>query len=296
MAAAALFDRPLRRDPVLRTWCAVLVVLGVLVLDGNTTWSGSVEADRVAGFLGDLLQVSLLGFLVLALLPAWVRRASRGAGGVPAGEGCPDSLGHRDSAPGDEADDDEVNDEADGRGAGPMPANPRFLDLRVEGNPAAPGLTTRISWQTSGAASVTVDGRRGLPPTGAHEVQLTGPREIALVAHGASGATQSRTVRVGFLTLPQLAKVSLPAGPGVSLRTSVSLLSGAGAPALSTVDAVLAGHDLTRAALAPPAAGRLSGTDLASLARLALDVSWMRGARSRSFDPLHSSPRNETTT
>lgn len=72
------FDRPLRRDPLLVVWLLVNVVVAFVALDANTTWSGSVESARVASFFADVIVVSLASFVLLCLLPAWLRWKWRG--------------------------------------------------------------------------------------------------------------------------------------------------------------------------------------------------------------------------
>lgn len=271
-----LFDRPLRRDPFLRSWSALVLVLGLFVLNANTTWSGSVEPERVARLLGDMTQLLLLCFLLVALVPALVRRVGRGSARRPA------SPGRVLAEPAPESPADERSPEPQEEHYAPLTSvepngvpPPRITALRLDGNPAAPGLTTRISWKAVGTETVTVDGRSRQPPEGTCEVQLTNTRDIVVVAHGADGSTHTRTKRVTFLALPEVSKVTLPPGPGVSLSAHVSLLAGRDAPALRAVDAVLEGHDVARAALLSPTDGPARVTGLASLARLALDVSWM---------------------
>src|SRR3954452_10937565 len=58
-----------------------MLVAAFVALSNNTTWSGHLEADRVAGFLVDLAEAFLWSFFVLLLL-AWLRaRGWRATGG-----------------------------------------------------------------------------------------------------------------------------------------------------------------------------------------------------------------------
>ncbi len=44
-----MFREPLRRDPLVVGWALVMLLAGFVALSNNTEWSGSLEADRVAG-------------------------------------------------------------------------------------------------------------------------------------------------------------------------------------------------------------------------------------------------------
>src|SRR3954453_22460203 len=60
-----------------------MLVAVVVSLSSHTTWSGHLEADRVAGFLRDVAEAFLWSFFVLLLL-AWLRaRGWRYLGGAP---------------------------------------------------------------------------------------------------------------------------------------------------------------------------------------------------------------------
>src|SRR4051794_26999549 len=77
-----MFREPLRRDPLVVAWALVMVIAAFVALSNNTTWTGHLEADRVAGFLKDLAEAFLWSFFVLLLL-AWLRaRAWRDFGDV----------------------------------------------------------------------------------------------------------------------------------------------------------------------------------------------------------------------
>src|SRR3954453_8466388 len=67
-----VFREPLRRDPLVVCWVLVMLVAAFVALSNNTTWTGHLEADRVAGFLKDLAEAFLWSFLLLLLL-AWLR-------------------------------------------------------------------------------------------------------------------------------------------------------------------------------------------------------------------------------
>src|SRR3954453_6469322 len=67
-----MFREPLRRDPLVVGWALVMLLAGFVALSNNTEWSGSLEADRVAGFLKDLAEAFLWSFFLLLLL-AWLR-------------------------------------------------------------------------------------------------------------------------------------------------------------------------------------------------------------------------------
>ena len=70
-----MFRKPLRRDPLVVGWALLMLVISFMALNDNTTWSGHLEADRVAAFLRDLSAALLWSFLML-LLAAWLRSRS----------------------------------------------------------------------------------------------------------------------------------------------------------------------------------------------------------------------------
>ena len=86
MTARPVFDRPLRRDPILVVWALLNLVMGLVALNRHTTWSGSVEGWRVAAVISDVATTGMTSYLLLALLPALLRwwwrrrRVSRAAG------------------------------------------------------------------------------------------------------------------------------------------------------------------------------------------------------------------------
>jgi hypothetical protein len=271
MARGSLFDRPLRRDWVLRVWTALVLILLFGALNQNTTWSGSVDAHRVASFTGEAIAIVGITFLLLALVPAFVRRVFRSSHQTkPAGDASP-SKGSEGLTTGE------------GRlRAGTPP--PRFADISVDGNPAATGLTTRITWDAPGADTVTVDGCEGFPARGTYEVQLTESRKISVVARNAGGATRASTGHIVFLSVPEIAKVSLPQGPGFTMRQTVHLIAEGHTRPMQRLDEILRSHDMLRAALQPPPAAP-GIANLAGLAHLAFDTSWARKPAASS-DPL----------
>src|SRR4051812_13512565 len=42
-----LFDRPLRRDPILVIWFGLLLLIATVSINVNTEWHGNLEAERV---------------------------------------------------------------------------------------------------------------------------------------------------------------------------------------------------------------------------------------------------------
>ena len=73
MPSRTVFDRPLRRDPILIVWAVIVLVIGWVALSSHTTWSGSLQGYRVLGFLNDFCSGVMTSFLLLALLPALLR-------------------------------------------------------------------------------------------------------------------------------------------------------------------------------------------------------------------------------
>lgn len=73
----SVFDRPLRRDPILVVWAILNALMAAFSLNSHTTWSGSLESARVVAFLKDLTTVGTFSYLLLALLPALLRRRLR---------------------------------------------------------------------------------------------------------------------------------------------------------------------------------------------------------------------------
>src|SRR3954447_18088682 len=79
-----MFREPLRRDPLVVCWVLVILLAAFVALNNNTTWSGHLDPDRVAGFLKDLAEAFLWSFLLLLLL-AWLR--ARGWRNTPSASG-----------------------------------------------------------------------------------------------------------------------------------------------------------------------------------------------------------------
>src|SRR4051794_958520 len=67
-----MFREPLRRDPLVICWAVAMSFAAFVALSNNTSWSGHLQADRVAGFIKDLAEAFLWSFLLL-LLAAWLR-------------------------------------------------------------------------------------------------------------------------------------------------------------------------------------------------------------------------------
>ena len=78
MPKRMVFDRPLRRDPILVIWSLFNALMTAAALNRHTTWSGSLEWARVTGFVHDVATVAMASYLLLALMPALVRRRWRG--------------------------------------------------------------------------------------------------------------------------------------------------------------------------------------------------------------------------
>src|SRR3954447_21355543 len=239
-----MFREPLRRDPLVVGWALVMLLAGFVALSNNTEWSGSLEADRVAGFLKDLAEAFLWSFFLLLLL-AWLRAKGwrwLGNAGVPArrplGPERPSS-----SLPWtDRWIRDSREEAAQGR-TGPasrgepelvacrhgVPADagasdgqvPVLRALSVSHTIVRPGSSVLVTWCFQHARDVVVDGQGGHPPCGEALVRVDASRRIDVVGRNRFSTTPAATPVVVAVTVPQLDLPTMTAPPPVSLHADV---------------------------------------------------------------------------
>lgn len=244
-----VFDRPLWRDPILRCWGVLNLVLAAFSLNRHTTWSGSLDWHRVGGFLDEVATNLMLSYLLLALLPALVRWWWRGRGmprhseptarrsglgvgyGVPLawsgpasweGPVAPEQVGTGPGGSGTTSWSESTEWAARRSGARPAALRPTFDWVHLPAPPHVVGRPTRVWWSVRHADSVSVNGRPGYPPTGSAEVLLDDSGSCVLVAHAVGVTTTARTAPAPVVLPPSL-NVTLPPGPEMAFDTSVHL-------------------------------------------------------------------------
>ncbi|PRY39361.1 hypothetical protein LY71_12130 [Geodermatophilus tzadiensis] len=266
-----MFREPLRRDPLVVGWAVVLLLAGFVALNGNTEWSGSLEADRVAGFLKDLAEAFLWSFFLLLLL-AWLRaKAWRWTGGsspvrrTGGGGGArrPDS-----SLPWtDRWIRDWREEDAQRRSSGTADGEPRFIACRhgvpADGGPhdsqvpvlralsvshtiVRPGSRVLVTWCFEHALDVLVDGRAGHPPCGEAMVRVDASRRIEVVGRNRFTTMPAATPMVAAVAVPQLDLPTVSAPPPVSLHSDVAATVGAPSPVTQRLDAFWADQEALR--------------------------------------------------
>jgi hypothetical protein len=259
-----VFREPLRRDPLVVGWAIVMLVAGFVALSNNTTWSGSLEADRVAGFLTDLAEAFLWSFFVLLLL-AWLRaRGWRQRGHRSRAHGSANGAASNDQFDPFPWTDrwlrDWREDDAQRR-AGRMDSNsaedvppltcrhgapldppvkteqaPVLRALSVSHQIVRPGASVSVTWCFESCDSVVVDGRSGYPSCGEALVRIDRTRRIDVVGRNRHGSTPVATASVVAMTVPQLYLPTVESPPPVSLRADVAATVGASTPITQRLD------------------------------------------------------------
>jgi hypothetical protein len=264
-----VFREPLRRDPLVVGWALVMLVAAFVALSNNTTWSGHLEADRVAGFLKDLAEAFLWSFFVLLLL-AWLRaKGWRDRGPRPTRPARREQF-----APYPWTDRwlrDWREAEAQRRPEEPQPANlpvtcrhgvpldaqtpgqaPVLRALSVSHHVVRPGAGVSVTWCFENAGDVVVDRIPGYPPCGEAVVRIDRTRRVEVVGRNRWGTTPVGTADVVAMTVPQVHLPTVAAPPPVSLRTDVTAAVGAAAPITARLDDFWATQDGLRPRLAAP--------------------------------------------
>src|SRR4051794_4123082 len=198
-----MFRHPLRRDPLVVGWAIGLLILGLFALNSNTTWSGHLEADRVAGFLRDLATMTFLSLLVLWFL-AWLR--SLLSDDRYAARSRPRRGPARETFSPFPWTDRWLRDWRENAARqGPAPAQPeaprpvtcrhgRPVDVPIPAGQAPvpgaravtppvvrPGSSVSVTWCFEHATDVDVDGRPGYPACGEAFVRIDTSRRIEVI-------------------------------------------------------------------------------------------------------------------
>ncbi|MGY1784696.1 hypothetical protein [Geodermatophilus sp. SYSU D00698] len=259
-----MFRRPLRRDPLVVGWAVVLLLAAFVALNANTEWSGSVEPERVAGFIIDLATAFLWSFFLLLLL-AWLRARGwfgdaagpapkhpkpeqprsalpwtdrwirdwrqEAAQGRPAGDAEPELLACRHGVP-----------------AGPVPDGqvPVLRAISVSHTIVRPGSEVLVTWCFEHARDVLVDGHPAHPPCGEALVRIDASRRVDVTGRNRFTTTPAATPVVAAVAVPQLDLPSVAAPPPVSLRADVAATVGAPSPVTDRLDAFWATQDALR--------------------------------------------------
>jgi|tagenome__1003787_1003787.scaffolds.fasta_scaffold20988520_3 hypothetical protein len=266
-----MFREPLRRDPLVVGWACVMLLASFVALSNNTEWSGSLEADRVAGFLKDLAEAFLWSFFLLLLL-AWLRaRAWRWTGDFAPNRrtsGSRTAERHASSLPWTDRWIRDSREEAAQRRIHPdAGGEPQFLACR-HGVPAdtgasdrhvpvlralstshtivRPGSSVLVTWCFEHARDVVVDGQAGHPPCGESLVRVDKSRRIEVVGRNSFSTTPAATPVVVAVAVPQLDLPTVTAPPPVSLHADVAATVGAPSPVTQRLDAFWATQDALR--------------------------------------------------
>lgn len=269
-----MFRTPLHRDLLVVGWAVVMGLSAVGSMSVHTTWSGTLEAERVAGFLADVLTAFLWSFLLL-LLAAWLR--SKGSGGRRTRVRRAQAPGHeaftalpwtdrwlRDwrnsEARGDDAAPDDVRcTDAlrcrhgvadDAAAAGDRAPVPRALS--VSHTIVRPGSQVSVTWCFDGAREVVVDGRRGHPACGEALVTIAASRRIAVQGGNRCGRTSLATPTVIAVAAPQVDLPTLAVPPPVALTADVGVSVGAAAPITRRLDDFWAAQEALQPRFASP--------------------------------------------
>jgi hypothetical protein len=268
-----MFRTPLRRDPLVVGWALVLLVAAGLALNGNTTWSGHLEVDRVAGFLKDAAEAFLWSFFVLLLL-AWIR--AKGWGNTFRAARGPKPARREVFAPYPWTDRwlrDAREAEVQGRRSGlarqsTLPAVCRHgvpLDTAPPGQPPVlralaaaapivpPGAEVSVTWCFEHALDVVVDGRPGHPSCGEARVRIDATRRVEVVARNGYGVTPAATPAVVAMTMPRITLPAVQPPPPINLQVDVATAVGAPAAITQRLDAFWATGDALRPRLEAPA-------------------------------------------
>ena len=257
-----MFREPLRRDPLVVGWAIVMVFAGFVALSNNTTWSGSLEADRVAGFLKDLAEAFLWSFFLLLLL-AWLRARGWRDRGHRARTSAHGTVAREPFEPFPWTDRwlrDWREDDAQRRAnqVSPNPTEdpphltcrhgapldvlasteqaPVLRSLSVSHQIVRPGASVSVTWCFESCNSVVVDGQGGYPSCGEALARVDRTRRIGVVGRNRHGSTAVSTAAVVAMTVPQLHLPTVESPPPVSLRTDVAATVGATTPITQRLD------------------------------------------------------------
>lgn len=267
-----MFRDPLRRDPLIVGWASLMVFVAFIALNSNTTWSGHLEADRVAGFVGDLSAALFWSVLVL-FLAAWlrsrswpqtVRRPARSTSTPPPSLPWTDRW-IRDWRETD-AQRPEGSPDTDAR---PEPVTCRHgvsADWKVAGNQipvlrslsvshaiVRPGSRVNVTWCFDNAQDVVVDGLVGQPACGDALVEINSSRRVEVVGRNRRGSTPLATPMVVAVAAPQLDLPTIASPPPVALHADVAATVGAPTSITQRLDDFWATQNTLRPQLHAPA-------------------------------------------
>src|SRR5437899_3234570 len=87
------FRSPLRRDPIIVFWLALLVLAALVMIPSYVTVGRPFRWSLFFAYVTTLLGVGVWTFLLLALFPAWLRRSWAGGASRKAGYTAAASAG-----------------------------------------------------------------------------------------------------------------------------------------------------------------------------------------------------------
>ena len=239
-----LLARPLRRDRLVQLWVVALLAIGLWSLPGYVEWGGAPNLGRALGLVGLMLRVGFWLWLLLLIVPAWLRRGARrrrsrhqqhgwwqtfrrglrsvswwrGGGRGFQNPGRPPSVRFdawpvatpRTAAPA-----------LDGTAVWSVVGPPVFRSVQVQPRAVVAGQPVTVCWDAPLAEQVAVDELTGLPPQGTVEVvpSCTGP--LTLTAVNAYGTGSANTEPVTVQPPPRIALSAAPVPPRVPSATTV---------------------------------------------------------------------------
>jgi len=262
-----MFRAPLRRDPLVVVWALLMVAVAFVALDGNTTWHGHLEAERVAGFLRDLSAALFWSFLLLLLL-AWLRsrRWPRKARRLAEEASTPplslpwtdrwirdwrEAAAHGAPAPTPEPVTCRHGVRTDEKVAAGQ--TPVLRALSVSHTIVRPGSSVNVTWCFENALDVVVDGQPGHPVCGAALVQIDASRRVEVAGRNRRSTTVVATATVVAMEVPQLHLPTVSAPPPVALHADVAATAGVPTPITQRLDDFWATQESLRPQMHAPA-------------------------------------------
>lgn len=260
-----VFIRPLRRDPLVVGWALIMLIAGMVALSDNTTWSGHLDANRVAGFLQEFAFAFLPSFMVLLFL-VWLR-ALKGNGPrrgaprrtslrpVPAARARFEPYPWTDRwlrdwretdarRPADAGAANSPRDELPVTCRHGVPVDapatieqaPVLRALSVSHPLVQPGGSVSVTWCFEHCDDVVVDGVGGYPACGEARVRIDRSRRIEIAGRNRYGSTPVATATVVAMNMSELHLPPVAAPPPVSLRADVAATVGGTTPITQRLD------------------------------------------------------------
>lgn len=251
-----LFDRPLQRDVLLQLYVAAVSLVAFVSGCDNIDPGSSYNSARAGRLISTITVAAFLAFLVIALIPAVIRRELRQSRPAsPPNQFIGDGYafqaplrprqGHGPTGP---------------RARGWTSAAPRRMDVGIpsssdeakplraptvsvslESQATIPDVPVRLTWDAPGADRVFISELPGAhPASGSADLYLASSRDVTVTAVNDAGSTVKRSHLIRVLPTPVIEVVRLPAPPSITLRAEVDVsLDWRPGTVLSRLDAIL---------------------------------------------------------